>query len=151
MMLTIVPYEDRHWAGIEWVHDAAREQELAYAKLDEAFLPLEIAAQREDLFDYQLYVGQIEDTVAGFVAFTEDELAWLYVHPDWQRRGIGRALANFALGHMESGEKSVEVLCGNEPARQLYHSLGFVNEKVVHGRMPGNEEFRVSVWQMTME
>ena len=150
-MVTIIPYEDACWTGIEKAHDAARMQELRYAGLEEAFLPLSIAADRENLFEYDLYAARLGDEVAGFVAFTEDELAWLYVHPDYQRHGIGRELANFALTKMTTGEKSVEVLCGNEPARKLYRSLGFTREEVVHGRMPGNEIFEVSVWRMTTE
>lgn len=150
-MVTIVPYEDAHWAGIEKAHDAARMQELSYAGLEAAFLPLPVAAQREGLFDYNVFVAKIDETVAGFVAFTEDELAWLYVHPDYQRRGIGRELAEFALSKMAPGEKSVEAIFGNEPARKLYRSLGFTKEELLHGHMPGNEEFEVSAWQMTME
>ena len=120
------------------------------AGLDAAFLPLTVVAEREDLFSYHLYVAVEDDTAVGFTAFTEDELAWLYVRPDRQRRGIGRALAEYALSRMEEGEKSVEVLCGNEPARNLYRSLGFTKETIVHGVMPGNEAFPVTVWQMTM-
>lgn len=149
--MTIVPYESAHWAGIEKAHDAARHQELICAGLDEAFVPLRVAAEREDLFGYRLFVAKWEDEVVGFVAFTEEELAWLYVHPAYQSQGIGRALAEFALSKMAPGEKSVEVLVGNEPARKLYRSLGFSEEVLLHGRMPGNEEYEVAVWQMTMK
>lgn len=149
--MEILPYTPEYWEDIQAVHDAARQQELALAGLDAAFLPLSIAAEREDLFDYNLYIAKEKDAIPGFVAFTEDELAWLYVHPMHQRQGIGRKLAEFALRHMESEEKSVEVLYGNEPARNLYRSLGFTKETVIHGRMPGNEGFRVTVWQMEME
>ncbi len=148
--MTIVPYTSQYWEDIQKVHDPARKQELAMAGLDAAFLPLTVAAEREDLFDYQLYVAVEENTAVGFTAFTEDELAWLYVRPDRQRRGIGRALAEYAISRMEEGEKSVEVLCGNEPARNLYRSLGFTKENIVHGVMPGNEAFPVTVWQLTM-
>ena len=148
--MTIMPYTSQYWEDIQKVHDPARKQELAMAGLDAAFLPLTVAAEREDLFDYQLYVAVEENTAVGFTAFTEDELAWLYVRPDRQRRGIGRALAEYAISRMEEGEKSVEVLCGNEPARKLYRSLGFTKETIVHGVMPGNEAFPVTVWQLTM-
>ena len=148
--MTIVPYTSQYWEDIQKVHDPARKQELAMAGLDAAFLPLTVAAEREALFDYHLYVAVEENTAVGFTAFTEDELAWLYVRPDRQRRGIGRALAEYARSRMEKGEKSVEVLCGNEPARKLYRSLGFTKETIVHGVMPGNEAFPVTVWQLTM-
>lgn len=149
--MKIVPYSPEYWEGIQAVHDPARKQELARAGLDAAFLPLTIAAEREDLFDYRLYIALEQETVLGFVAFTEDELAWLYVRPDFQRQGVGRMLAEFALERMEEAEKSVEVLFGNEPARHLYRSLGFTKETIVHGKMPGNEAFAVTVWQLTME
>lgn len=148
--MEIVPYSNTYWEDIQKVHDPARAQELSLAGLEAAFLPLSIAAEREDLFGYNLYVALESDHAVGFVAFTEEELAWLYVRPDCQRRGIGRALARFALERMHSEEQSVEVLCGNEPARMLYRSLGFDRETIVSGKMPGNEVFSVTVWQMTM-
>lgn len=149
--MKIVPYRQEYWQELQEIHDPARMQELTLAGLEAAFLPLTVAAEREDLFDYRLFVAVEGNKAVGFVAFTEEELAWLYVRPDIQGRGIGRALAEFALSQMESEEKSVEVLCGNEPARNLYRSLGFTKETVVHGKMPGNEGFSVTVWQMTMD
>ena len=148
--MTIVPYSPKYWEMIQTVHDAARMQELSLAGLEAAFLPLSVAAEREDLFAYTIYVALEGNEAVGFVAYTEEELAWLYVHPRFQRRGIGRELARFALERMESGDKSVEVLVGNEPARKLYRSLGFVKEEMLHGHMPGNEDYEVSVWQMHM-
>lgn len=149
-MVTIEPYSPRYWEQIQAAHDGARMQELTLAGLEGAFLPLSVAAQREGLFDYQVYVALEDGQAAGFVAYTEEELAWLYVHPRFQKRGIGRELARFALEQMESGDKSVEVLVGNEPARKLYRSLGFTKEEMLHGHMPGNEDYEVSVWQMHM-
>lgn len=148
-MTEIIPYTPADWADIQTAHDPARMQELTYAGLGEAFLPLSVAAEREGLFDYSVYVARQDHRTVGFVAFTEEELAWLYVRPDFQRRGIGRALARFALSHMAPGAKTVEVLAGNEPARALYRSLGFTEEELLRGHMPGNEEYEVSVWRMT--
>ena len=149
--MIIQPYEPKYWEGIQAVHDPARMQELTLAGLEAAFLPLSVAAEREDLFDYDLYIALEGEQVLGFVAYTEEELAWLYVHPDHQRRGVGSALARFAVERMTAETKDVEVLFGNEPARRLYQSLGFIKETIVHGRMPGNEDFRVTVWQMIKE
>lgn len=147
-MIEIRAYTPADWQAIEEIHDAARLQELTLAGLAEAFLPLAVAAEREDLFGYELYVAQKDGKTVGFTAFIEEELAWLYVHPEYQRQGIGKALGEFALGHMTAKEQAVEVLQGNEPARCLYRSLGFRETELLHGKMPGNEEFTVSVWQM---
>lgn len=150
-MIEILPYCPEDWAGIEDAHDAARMQELTYAGLEAAFLPLSVAAEREDLFAYNVYVAKSDGETVGFTAFTGEELAWLYVRPDCQRQGIGGSLARFALNHMAPGAKTVEVLLGNEPARSLYRSLGFAKEELLRGHMPGNEAYAVSVWRMTME
>lgn len=90
-MLTIRKYEETDWKSIERIHGSARKIELKLTGLEEAFLPLQIAAKREDLFAYPgLFVAETEGTVAGFAACTEEELAWLYVEPSRMRQGIGR-------------------------------------------------------------
>ena len=147
----IVPYSSDFWYDIQAVHDHARQQELAHANLEAAFLPLSVAAERDGLFENRVYVATVCGAAVGFVAFTENELTWLYVHPIFQRHEIGRKLAEFAISQMDSGEKTVEVLCGNLPAKKLYMDLGFTKETIVHGKMPGNESFAVTVWQLTME
>lgn len=148
MKLTIRPYTESDWPRIETIHDAARKTELRLAGLDEAFVPLAIAAQREGLFDYTILVAQAE-TVLGFIAFTEKELAWLYVDPGASRQGVGRTLTRAALAQMGPGPLSVEVLTGNDPALQLYRSLGFTGEEILQGHMPGNEAFSVTVHCLT--
>ena len=81
-MLAIRPYRPEDFPGIERVHDRARRVELRYAGLEDAFLPLRIAAEREDLFAYPgLFVAELGGEIAGFAACTQEELAWLYVDP----------------------------------------------------------------------
>ena len=144
-MLAIRPYRPEDFPGIERVHDRARRVELRYAGLEEAFLPLRIAAEREDLFAYPgLFVAELGGEIAGFAACTQEELAWLYVDPAHARKGIGRALAEHALQRFP-GIRRVEVLSGNAPAQALYARLGFVTAATERGRMPGNEAFSVQV------
>lgn len=144
-MLIIRPYRPEDFPGIERVHDSARRIELCYAGLEEAFLPLRIAAEREDLFAYPgLFVAELGGEIAGFAACTQEELAWLYVDPAHFRKGVGRALAEHALQRFP-GIRRVEVLSGNAPAKALYARLGFVTAATERGRMPGNEAFSVQV------
>lgn len=149
-MITIRGYETRDWERIQAIHDEARRRELSLAGLEAAFLPLAVAAEREGLFDYQLAVAELDGAVAGFVAYTEEELAWLYVDQAMGRRGVGRALARHAL-ERAGRPMSVEVLQGNEPALALYRSLGFRDVETVTGHMPGNEAFSVTVHCLTLE
>lgn len=144
-MLAIRPYRPEDFPGIERVHDRARRVELRYAGLEDAFLPLRIAAEREDLFAYPgLFVAELGGEIAGFAACTQEELAWLYVDPAHARKGVGRALAEHALQRFP-GIRHVEVLSGNAPAKALYARLGFVTAATERGRMPGNEAFSVQV------
>ena len=144
-MLAIRPYRPEDFPGIERVHDRARRVELRYAGLEDAFLPLHIAAEREDLFAYPgLFVAELGGEIAGFAACTQEELAWLYVDPAHFRKGVGRALAEHALQRFP-GIRRVEVLSGNAPAKALYARLGFVTAATERGRMPGNEAFSVQV------
>ena len=145
-MMEIREYRPRDWSRIEAIHDAARRLELSLAGLEEAFLPLKVAAQREGLFNNALFVACLDKTPVGFAACTGDEIAWLYVDPAVHRRGIGRQLVLFALEHLSgAGEVSVEVLSGNVPARRLYEACGFRFYERLYGVMPGNERFRVAV------
>ncbi len=144
-MLAIRPYRPEDFPGLERVHDRARRVELRYAGLEDAFLPLRIAAEREDLFAYPgLFVAELGGEIAGFAACTQEELAWLYVDPAHFRKGVGRALAEHALQRFP-GIRRVEVLSGNAPAQALYARLGFVTAATERGRMPGNEAFSVQV------
>lgn len=147
-MLSVRPYHPADWEAIQAVHDAARKIELSHAKLSDAFLPLEIAAEREELFDYPgLFVAEEDGRVTGFAACDDEELAWLYVAPEHQRRGIGRALVRHALEQFPD-IRTVEVLMDNHPARQLYEAMGFSVAGTASGAMPGNEAFRATVWRM---
>ena len=89
-------------------------------------------------------MAELDGQTAGFAAFTQDELAWLYVDPALARRGVGRALVEHALGEM-GRPVSIEVLAGNTPALALYEGCGFHPTQTLSGRMPGNEAFAVTV------
>lgn len=148
MDMEIAAYSGVYWEDICRIHDAARRVELALASLEEAFLPLELVAESEGLFEYKhLDVALVEGRVAGFCAYSEEEMAWLYVAPEMQRRGIGRRLVAHALD-TERQLYYVEALYGNEPARRLYESFGFELREILSGKMPGNERFEVRVYSM---
>lgn len=125
------------------IHDQARKQELKAANLEAAFKPLKIAAIEEDLFSYNIYVAAIDEKIVAFVAFSDDELAWLYVDPSFQKQGIGSKLIEFSLTKMKR-PTYLEVLTGN-PAKSLYLHKGFKFLKHESGKMPGNETFHVEV------
>ena len=145
--LIIRPFCREDCGMLASIHDAARREELHYAGLDAAFLPFCIAAERENFFQYTIVVAVIGGTPVAFAAYSEEELAWLYVHPSCKRQGIGRALVEYV--RKEKGRMTAEVLVGNVPARRLYEACGFCVTGTAEGRMPGNESFYVRVWEMS--
>ena len=143
--IVIRPYEEQDWARIEEIHDAARKLELEAAGLTAAFVPLKQAAVDEGLFDYTVCVAQAGDRVEGFVAYSEGEIAWLYVSPESMRRGVGRSLVLYAIENITKRPVELEVLTGNNAAVHFYEAMGFVTTEFATGKMPGNETFRVTV------
>ena len=68
-------------------------------------------------------VFEDEGRVVGFVAMVDNEVGGLFVHPDFQRRGIGRAL-------LDSVRKSrpyleLDVFAANEIGLRFYRAYGF--------------------------
>lgn len=148
MNIRIEKYDTRYWNEMCQIHDEARRIELEYASLEDAFLPLETASEEEGLFEYKhIDVALQDDHAVGFCAYSEEEIAWLYVLPEKMRHGIGRQLVAHALD-TESALYYVEALLGNEPAKRLYESFGFTVKEVLSGHMPGNERFPVKVYSM---
>lgn len=146
--ISIRPYETSDYNEICLIHDAARRIELSLASLDDAFLPFSIASEREDFFAYPyIDVATIDGKIVAFCAYTEEELAWLYVSADKMRQKIGSAMVERAL-QTAPDINAIEVLVGNEPARKLYESFGFSVRNIAGGVMPGNESFPVRVYCM---
>lgn len=142
--LHIREYEEKDFERLCQIHDPARKNELALANLSAAFLPLSVAAEREGLFDYQVFVAEQGGLVVGFAACSDAELAWLYVDRDFTRQGVGSALMDHALKRI-GNDAEIEVLAGNDPALALYAKFGFAVVRTVTGVMPGNESFPVTV------
>ena len=92
-------------------------------------------------------MAEIEGALVGFVAFTQDELSWLYVDPQFYGEGVGTALITEALRQAGSS-LSTEVLVGNKAAIAVYRKAGFLEVGHASGQMPGNERFSVEVVEL---
>jgi GNAT superfamily N-acetyltransferase len=85
---------------------------------------------------HEVYVGELDNEIVGFIGLRVDaerktaELGLNAVDPDYQNRGLGPALYEFALARMKAlGAKMVYVGTGNDashaPARAAYAKVGF--------------------------
>jgi GNAT superfamily N-acetyltransferase len=145
--MNIRPYTTDDWGRVCEIHDAARRDELAAAGLSDAYLTLAETAENEGFDEYEILVAERDENLLGFVAFTPEELAWLYVDPRFYRTGIGTALIEAVLRETAS-PLSAEVLDGNNAAITVYKKAGFVEVGHSHGQLPGNESFAVSVTEL---
>lgn len=71
--------------------------------------------------------ARVGEAAAGAWLDSSMEIAELHVHPDFQRRGIGRSLL---LGLTDGRQEHTTVLStqdDNSPARRLYRSVGFAD------------------------
>ncbi|KAF3884447.1 MULTISPECIES: GNAT family N-acetyltransferase [Nostocales] len=86
--------------------------------------------------DMKVWVAIDSDSTVGFIAvklYSESRMGEIYmiaVDPDYQRRGIGTALMEFALDWMKVAGMSVAMVetggdPGHAPARCAYEKLGF--------------------------
>jgi ribosomal protein S18 acetylase RimI-like enzyme len=145
------PYAPDDWPALARIHDAARRDELAAARLQDAFLAFEQTAAAEGLFDGSLIVAVDDaDVIHGFAAWCDGELTWLYVDPASYRRGVGRRLLEGVIA-AAPGRLTTEVLAGNEAALALYLACGFRIERRVDGRLTGNESFAASGFVLARE
>ncbi len=143
MRIAVRPYEDADWEDICDIHDRARPNELLCGSVDPAaFLPLVETAGPEGLFDGEVWVACEAGGggAVGFVATADDEITWLYVHPDHQGCGIGRRLLRHAVERCGAVVRT-EALAGNAPAIGLYESEGFEVVETRSGKLAGNERF----------
>ena len=136
----IRPYKDSDWQRLCEIHDKARMDELRLSVGKEAFLTLEQTFKSEGLFDGKVLIATIKDIQVGFVAYQPEEITWLYVHPTYYRRGIGRKLLQAALKSCQS-KVSIVLLVENLPALYLYQSIGFKVIARKKGKLSGNKQF----------
>ena len=82
-------------------------------------------------------VAELDGRVVGYVAVTGNHIESLYIMPDAQGQGVGRALLA-AVEHRLTGPVTLRCLTANGRARSLYERCGFAvsreEEIRYHGR-----------------
>jgi ribosomal protein S18 acetylase RimI-like enzyme len=150
MTVRVRAYVPDDWEALVEIHDAARLDELRSSVGVEAFKDLESTYESEELFAGDVWVAEVDGQVAGFLALSDDEVTWTYVHPRSYRQGVGTAL----LRHVTDGSSrrlELTVLDGNDAARRLYERAGFVVVETRTGPLVGNESFTATGHIMVRE
>lgn len=149
-MIQVREYFPEDWGAIADIHDRARLDELRVSVGVEAFLSLAVTFESEGLFDGEVWVACDNEAVVGFVAFADDEVSWLYVSPDYYRRGVGKKLLRHAINRCGK-TVSTSVLSGNDAALQLYQNMGFKIIETKAGKLIGNESFTATGHMLELE
>jgi len=118
-------YQPADWGSICQIHDLARPDELAGSCDSRAFIPIKEDKEVEHLKLCQKIVAISNDRVAGFIGVDERYIGWLYIHPDFYRKGLGRELLKEGLKLINERAWTI-ALAGNSPAINLYQSEGFI-------------------------
>jgi len=87
--------------------------------------------------DHELWVAEDEGRVVGVAAIGESTLGHIYVHPDFQRRGLGTALLEKTKELRPSGF-TLWTFPANEQACRFYDRHGL--RPIEYGDGSGNEE-----------
>ena len=115
-------YKDNDLPAILEIWDKASA--IAHPFLDKAF----VRRERTNIIDVYLpnaetWVFEKDETVAGFLSLVGNEIGGLFVTPDQQRAGIGRALVDHATTLRDTLD--VEVFQKNRIGRRFYDRYGF--------------------------
>jgi ribosomal protein S18 acetylase RimI-like enzyme len=84
----------------------------------------------------EVWVAEEAGAVVGFIGFREGWIDHLYVHPDWQGRGIGPQLLAKPLQYRQA--RRLWTFQKNARARRFYEARGFRLVELTDGS--GNEE-----------
>ena len=112
---------------------------FAASRVATPFLSEEFLAEERDnirqvhLKEAETWVFEHEDSVAGFIALIGNEVGGIFVRPEYQGRGIGRALMDHAAGMRN--DLFLDVFEENFIGRRFYDRYGFqLQHEHVHDR-----------------
>jgi GNAT superfamily N-acetyltransferase len=127
---SIRDYHDEDFDAVTILWRVAREKALPEFQREKGHFFFEDQDYFRDhvLKKNHVWVVDVSHRPVAFMAMEQDFIDQLYIHPDYQRRGIGKVLLNFAR------EQSPEhvwlyTLQNNVNARAFYEKNGFVAEK----------------------
>jgi ribosomal protein S18 acetylase RimI-like enzyme len=90
------------------------------------------------LSENHVWVVEMDRRPVAFLAMRDDFIDHLYVHPDYQNRGIGKALLDYAR-QLSPEHLWLYTLQVNVNARLFYEKYGFIAEKFGMTPPPDNE------------
>lgn len=128
--ILIREYRENDFDAVTILWRVAREKLLPEGETDtgHCFYEDQDYFRHQILKKSQVWVVEVEDRPVAFLAMEKDFIDQLYVHPQYQRRGIGEALLAFAR-RRSPDHLWLYTLQSNVNARAFYEKNGFTVEK----------------------
>ena len=136
----IRPYRHNDFDALTILWRVSREKSLPDFQRDKGHFFYEDQDYFRDhiLVTNRVWVVEMDDRPVAFMAMNNDFIDHLYIHPDYQRRGIGTVLLQFAR-ERSPDHLWLYTLQINTNARAFYEKNGFVAEKLGVSPPPENE------------
>ena len=136
--MPIRPYRDTDWAVVRDIYDLAKPDEMRGVVDASAIPPLEADAGMMTLFQSsQILVLESGGRIVGFGGSRGTSITWLFVHPEYRRKGVARALVLEMLARLV-GTVALNVATTNVAAYNLYKRMGFTVELEFLGQFNGH-------------
>ena len=133
-------YQDTDFDAVTILWRVAREKSLPEFQRAKGHFFFEDQNYFRDhiLTTNRVWVVEVDKRPVAFMAMRDDFIDQPYIHPDFQRRGIGEALLNFAR-QQSPQHLWLYTLQVNVNARAFYEKNGFVVEKLGLSPPPESE------------
>jgi ribosomal protein S18 acetylase RimI-like enzyme len=136
--MQIRPYCDTDWVAVRNIYDLAKPDEMQGVVDASAIPPLEVDPDMMALFhDSQILVLESGSQIVGFAGSRGTSITWLFVHPEYRRKGVAQALVREMLARLV-GTITLNVATTNVAAYTLYKHLGFTVEREFVGQFNGH-------------
>jgi len=137
--LRIRKYEPHDWDSVCAIYDVAKPDELRGSGDLRAIRPLREDEPMQALFrDSAVLVCEVGSRVVGFAGNKGNYISWLFVHPEFRRRGVAARLLRQVLLPLK-GPVELNVAKNNQPAQALYEKAGFKLAEEFVGQWNGYE------------
>ena len=130
-------YQSQDWDAVCEIYDLGKPDELRGVVEATSLLPLASDPDMKSLFNTsQIVVAEEAGRVVGFGGNHGSFITWLFVNPEFRRRGVATALVRHMVAGLEP-PVTLNVASQNVAARALYQRLGFKVERELMSHFQG--------------
>lgn len=127
--MSIREYSDDDFKAVQDIYLLCKPEEFSNEKVHVDIIPLAEDRKRLDEFNLSTVFVSEKDSVVGFVTVLNNQIGWLYVHPEFRKQNIGKQLLSFVLDFLKNQTVTLNTTKSNFPALLLYKKFRFSTVK----------------------